>query len=591
MTFAMYEALFALLRAGRRRRRRARAGAARRGRQGVRGRHRHPQFLAFASGEDGLRYEATIDRIVGRLEAVRKPTVALVDGFAMGSGLALAAACDLRDLHAGGAVRPADRPHARQLPVDGELRAAGALIGEARVKDIVFTARAIGPRRRSRSGSPRRWSTTPRRASVELCERLAGHAPVTMRVTKEALRRLRAGARRRRPRARGLRERGVPSAGTGVPAAMTEAIVCMKRSSPSTSRGRKPVAGPPSRSACSAARISSATRSGVCVCASHGSSGRSTSRNSTSVAADQLGELVERQHARVRGVAQAFEPVLALGDRRVGVASRSATASRPPGRSTRRISPIGTAGSSKWWSAKRETTTSNEPSRNGSAAASACMKTTLRSAARSASIRRARSIAAVASTRDDGAHVRGEARARRDRCRRRRRAPGRRAAARRRSNSHSESVVKRRLNSGSSNAGACSVNAFSTAFECSATPLSLARAHGSGAASTEVEAHGWVGLRTLAPDAEATELGNGVSAQVAEHVEVDAAGALVAVDVALGDPCVRVAEREREDAGGRQREDGAREPAVPLGQPRRRGRARTAPPATGSRRRRPAAGA
>src|SRR5918994_5691145 len=54
------------------------------------------QFLAFSSPEDGLEYERTIDRIVGRLERVRKPTIALVDGFAMGSGLALSAACDLR---------------------------------------------------------------------------------------------------------------------------------------------------------------------------------------------------------------------------------------------------------------------------------------------------------------------------------------------------------------------------------------------------------------------------------------------------------------------------------------------------------------
>ena len=83
------------------------------------------QFTEFSSPEDGVRYEATIDRIVGRLETVRKPTIALVHGFAMGSGLALAAACDLR------VCTPAARfglPIARtgrQLPVDGELRAAG----------------------------------------------------------------------------------------------------------------------------------------------------------------------------------------------------------------------------------------------------------------------------------------------------------------------------------------------------------------------------------------------------------------------------------------------------------------------------------
>ena len=59
------------------------------------------QFADFdESGEDALAYEATIDRIVGRLETVGKPTVALVDGFAMGCGLALSA--DLRParLHA-----------------------------------------------------------------------------------------------------------------------------------------------------------------------------------------------------------------------------------------------------------------------------------------------------------------------------------------------------------------------------------------------------------------------------------------------------------------------------------------------------------
>ena len=150
------------------------------------------QFTAFASGEDGLRYEATIDRIVGRLETVGKPTVALVDGYAMGSGLALSAACDLRDLHARGAVRPADRAHGRQLPVDGELRAAGgaARAGAAQGHRL-HRAHDRGGGGARRSAWPPRWSTTPRRAWRSCARRLAGHAPVTMRVTKEALRRLR----------------------------------------------------------------------------------------------------------------------------------------------------------------------------------------------------------------------------------------------------------------------------------------------------------------------------------------------------------------------------------------------------------------
>ena len=149
------------------------------------------QFTEFSSGEDGLRYEATIDRIVGRLETVGKPTVALVDGYAMGSGLALSAACDLR------ICTPAARfglPIARTvgncLSMENYARLA-ALLGPARLKDIVFTARAIEAGEALAIGLATEVVDDAEARVEELCETLAAHAPVTMRVTKEALRRLR----------------------------------------------------------------------------------------------------------------------------------------------------------------------------------------------------------------------------------------------------------------------------------------------------------------------------------------------------------------------------------------------------------------
>ena len=54
------------------------------------------QFLEFTSGEDGIAYEARIERVVNRLEDVTVPTVAAIEGPCVGGGLALAAACDLR---------------------------------------------------------------------------------------------------------------------------------------------------------------------------------------------------------------------------------------------------------------------------------------------------------------------------------------------------------------------------------------------------------------------------------------------------------------------------------------------------------------
>jgi enoyl-CoA hydratase len=153
------------------------------------------QFADFdESGDDALAYEATIDRIVGRLETVRKPTVALVDGFAMGSGLALSATCDLR------ICTPAARfglPIARTvgncLSMENYARLA-ALIGPARLKDIVFTARTIEPDEALAIGlATEVVAADAAEARVEeLCELLASHAPVTLYATKEALRRIRA---------------------------------------------------------------------------------------------------------------------------------------------------------------------------------------------------------------------------------------------------------------------------------------------------------------------------------------------------------------------------------------------------------------
>jgi enoyl-CoA hydratase/carnithine racemase len=153
------------------------------------------QFAAFdETGEDALAYEATIDRIVGRLETVGKPTVALVDGFAMGSGLALSAACDLRVCTPAAKFGlPIARTVGNCLSMENYARLA-ALLGPARLKDIIFTARAIEAEEALAIGLATEVVELARaEARVEaLCELLASHAPVTLRVTKEALRRIRA---------------------------------------------------------------------------------------------------------------------------------------------------------------------------------------------------------------------------------------------------------------------------------------------------------------------------------------------------------------------------------------------------------------
>jgi enoyl-CoA hydratase/carnithine racemase len=101
------------------------------------------QFTAFASGDDGIAYERRLDAVIDGLERVRKVTVAVVEGPAVGGGCAIALACDLR------LCTPAARfgvPVAKTL--GNCLSAANLarlvdLFGTARVKDLLLTARLI----------------------------------------------------------------------------------------------------------------------------------------------------------------------------------------------------------------------------------------------------------------------------------------------------------------------------------------------------------------------------------------------------------------------------------------------------------------
>src|SRR3954465_3470355 len=151
------------------------------------------QFLDFDSGRTGVEYEEDIDRYLGRLDRLRKPAIAQVQGYAVGAGLSIAAACDLRvctpDAQFG---LPVARTLGNCLSMAGYARLV-AILGEARAKDIVFTARMVGAEEARAAG--RGGAVVPGEEIedpvFEPAERVAGHAPITLRVTKEALRRIR----------------------------------------------------------------------------------------------------------------------------------------------------------------------------------------------------------------------------------------------------------------------------------------------------------------------------------------------------------------------------------------------------------------
>ena len=151
------------------------------------------QFRGFRTAEDALGYERFMDRVLGALERLRVPTVAAIAGACTGGGAAIAAACDLRL-----ATRDArfGFPIARTLGnclSQGNLKRLSNLIGPARVRDILFTARLVNGDEALSIGLVTELvadaAALAERATA-LATTLAGHAPLTLRATKEGLRRL-----------------------------------------------------------------------------------------------------------------------------------------------------------------------------------------------------------------------------------------------------------------------------------------------------------------------------------------------------------------------------------------------------------------
>ncbi len=152
------------------------------------------QFRAFDRPEDALGYETRIDRVLSALETCRVPTIAAITGACTGGGAAIAGCCDLR-IAAGNARfgLPIARTLGNCLSMSNYSRFA-ALIGPARLKEMIFTARLVEAPEALQIGLVSEVVADPAdlmSRAEDLARTVAGHAPLTLQASKEALRRLR----------------------------------------------------------------------------------------------------------------------------------------------------------------------------------------------------------------------------------------------------------------------------------------------------------------------------------------------------------------------------------------------------------------
>ena len=150
------------------------------------------QFQSFSHGDDGVAYERRIDHCIEQIERLPMPTLALVEGWAVGGGLAVATACDFRiatpDARFG---VPIAKTLGNCLSIHNLARLT-AVFGSSRVKRMLLLAELLGAEEALACGfllqvcEPAEITAT----ALKLSERLAALAPLTQSVTKEGLRRL-----------------------------------------------------------------------------------------------------------------------------------------------------------------------------------------------------------------------------------------------------------------------------------------------------------------------------------------------------------------------------------------------------------------
>ncbi|WP_315781628.1 MULTISPECIES: enoyl-CoA hydratase/isomerase family protein [unclassified Bradyrhizobium] len=152
------------------------------------------QFRAFKIAQDALDYEARIDRVLGTLELCRVPVIAAIAGACTGGGAGIAACCDIRIGTESTRIGfPIARTLGNCLSMSNISRVV-SLIGPARTKDLIFKARLVEAPEALALGLLSEIVPdvdTLQARALETARLVASHAPITLEVTKEAVRRIR----------------------------------------------------------------------------------------------------------------------------------------------------------------------------------------------------------------------------------------------------------------------------------------------------------------------------------------------------------------------------------------------------------------
>jgi enoyl-CoA hydratase/carnithine racemase len=153
-------------------------------------------FCAGVDLTDGSFEEAPIESVEARtrgdfrakLTGIGKPTLAAVQGFALGGGCELALCCDLR-IAAENAQFGQPEINLGSAPAGGATQRLPRLIGTAKALELLLTGERIGAAEAERCGLVNRVvpGAELQGATFELAKKLAGQAPLAVKYVREAV--------------------------------------------------------------------------------------------------------------------------------------------------------------------------------------------------------------------------------------------------------------------------------------------------------------------------------------------------------------------------------------------------------------------
>jgi enoyl-CoA hydratase/carnithine racemase len=145
------------------------------------------QFVGWGAKEALAHYQH-LEAFIGAIEAFPKPTIALIQGFAVGAGLEVAAACDLRYASTDSRFGIPIARLGHTVDLRNALRLI-RLVGPSRVKELLFTAELIGAEEALQIGLINRILPPDQIEpyTYEIARKMATYAPLSLMQSKASV--------------------------------------------------------------------------------------------------------------------------------------------------------------------------------------------------------------------------------------------------------------------------------------------------------------------------------------------------------------------------------------------------------------------